>query len=137
MEKNINTPLDKGIRVHIQVKSVFIATICLMIALLWFGCFEFWDAYTNKHLCESQMHLQLGYSPPNAAADAVAKRDGAEVIDTVRGILANPTIWTELSGTGEVLFIHRGGVMTQSQLSLWTQEVGIFFNKTIVTMFSY
>lgn len=64
------------------------------------------------------MHLQLGNSPPNAAADAVAKRDGAEVIDTVRGILANPTVWTEFSGTREVLFIHRGGVMTQSQLSL-------------------
>lgn len=64
------------------------------------------------------MHLKLGYSPPDAAADAVAKRDGAEVIDTVRGILANPAVWAELSGTGEVLLIHRGGVMTQSKLSL-------------------
>lgn len=69
------------------------------------------------------MHLELSYSPPDAAADAVAKRDGAKVVDAVRGILADPAIWTEFSGTGKVLLIHWGGVMTQSQLSLPTKEV--------------
>lgn len=70
------------------------------------------------HLCKSQVHIKLGYSPANATAETITKRDGAEVVDAVSSILADPTVGAKLFCTGEVFLIHGSGVMTQSQLSL-------------------
>lgn len=72
--------------------------------------------------CQSQVHLELCYSPADAASDAVAKGDGAKVVDAVSGIFPYPAIWFEFWRIGEVFFIKRCGVVTQGQLSLTVRE---------------
>lgn len=42
------------------------------------------------------MHLQLCNSPANAAPDAIAKGNGAKVVDTICGIFPYPAIWLEI-----------------------------------------
>lgn len=46
--------------------------------------------------CESQMHLQLGYPPANAAPDAVTKWNGAKVVDTISGMFPYPALRSEV-----------------------------------------
>lgn len=78
--------------------------------------------HTHTHLSESQVHLEFCYPPADAAPDAVAERNGAEIVHSIRSVLTEPPIGTELFCFGKSLLIHRGGVMTKSQLSLKSEK---------------
>ena len=67
---------------------------------------------------ESEVHLQLCYPPADAAPDAVAKWNRAKVVKTLRGMFTYPALRSKVQRTGEILVIHRRGVVTQGQLSL-------------------
>lgn len=69
------------------------------------------------------MHLQLCYPLAYAAPDAVAKWNRAKVVKTIQGMFTYPAIRPEVQRAGEILIIHRRGVVTQSQLSL-TKTIG-------------
>lgn len=64
------------------------------------------------------MHLQLCYPLADAAPDAVAKWNGAKVVNTLQGMFTYPAIRPEVRRAGEILVIQRRGVVTQGQLSL-------------------
>lgn len=67
---------------------------------------------------ENEVHLQLHYPPTDAAPDAVAKWNGAKVVKTIWGMFAYPAVRLDVHRIGEILIIHRCGVVTQGQLSL-------------------
>lgn len=81
------------------------------------------DAKPLNNPCESEVHLQLCYSPANAASDAVAKRNGAKVVHVICGIFPDPAIRSEVRRICKVLLIEGCGVVTESQLCPFGDEV--------------